>query len=253
MGKKTSKLKTAGARGSQLPPEVAAIRKQLKACLDETYPHDSRKRKVGNATFGVYAFLDYDGEPIYVGQTYEGLRDRIGRHLTNQRTDAVAMSVLDPFEVRSVRLWPFFDLQDAVQAHPVNSAERRQGLIQARSHLEKAEYTAYQDLLAASKFNAVLNEKDVVGCPEDRIALPLPVEFQIVPPLVFEARKHPDLRIARRAATIAKLAQVISERDVSKGLRRTLVTQARRLLDLAVKRFGTIGGSIPVEKDEKSE
>jgi hypothetical protein len=249
MAKKKSTTKKAGERGSHLPPEVAAIRNQLKVRLDEIYPYDSLKRKVGNATFGVYAFLDYDGEPIYVGQTYEGLRDRIGRHLTNQRTDAVAMHVLDPFEVLSVRLWPLFDLQDAVHSHPANSAERKQELDEAKEHLEKAEYTVYQDLLAASHFEAVLNEKDIAGRPDDRVTLPSPVEFQIVPPEVFVARKHPDLRIARRAATIAKLAQVISERDVSKGLRRTLVTQARRLLDLAEKRFHAIGGTIPVEEE----
>ena len=52
-------------------------------------------QKIGNFRYGVYAFFDYDGEPIYVGQTNEQLRVRIRRHLTNQRTDAVAMKVLD--------------------------------------------------------------------------------------------------------------------------------------------------------------
>ena len=56
---------------------------------------------------GVYAFYDCDGEPTYVGQTKERLRNRIRRHLTNQSTDAVAMSVLDPFEVAEIEMWPF--------------------------------------------------------------------------------------------------------------------------------------------------
>ena len=59
---------------------------------------------VGAVKWGAYAFFDYDGEPIYVGQTRESLQSRVGRHLTNQRTDAVAMAVLDPFEVRTVKL-----------------------------------------------------------------------------------------------------------------------------------------------------
>ena len=50
-------------------------------------------------------------------------------------------------------------------------------------------------------------------------------------------RKHADVRIARRAGTIASLAKVISERDVSVGLRRTLLTQARRLERLAETRL----------------
>jgi hypothetical protein len=62
--------------------------------------------RLGNYKFGVYAFFDYDGEPIYVGQTNERLRTRIRRHLTNQRTDAVAMKVLDPFEVYEIEVWP---------------------------------------------------------------------------------------------------------------------------------------------------
>ena len=46
---------------------------------------------------------------------------------------------------------------------------------------------------------------------------------------IYEFRKHADIRIARRARTIAALARVISERSVSPGLRNTLWTQARRL------------------------
>lgn len=79
--------------------------------------------------------------------------------------------------------------------------------------------------------------------------MPDSVEFKIVPDAVYEARKHADVRIARRASTIASLAQVISERDVSKGLRRTLFTQAKRLADLAGQRFESASGSIPVETE----
>src|SRR3984885_5847943 len=84
-------------------PEVAAIRLEIRRFLDQP---DGRGGKIGNAKYGVYAFYDYDGEPIYVGQTEEMLRSRIARHLTNQRTDAVAMKVLDPFEVAEIEVWP---------------------------------------------------------------------------------------------------------------------------------------------------
>ena len=39
----------------------------------------------------------------------------------------------------------------------------------------------------------------------------------IIPEELYEQRKHPDVRIARRATTIAALARVISEREVSQG------------------------------------
>jgi len=60
--------------------------------------------------------------------------------------------------------------------------------------------------------------------------------------------KHSDARIARRASTIANLARVISERNVSKGLRRTLLTQAQRLEQLAARRLADCAEQYPVEK-----
>lgn len=103
-----------------------------------------------------------------------------------------------------------------------------------RTQLNAAEYTVYSQLLKASKLKAVLNEKPPAKTAV--IDLPEPLEGCVVPEDVFENRKHPDVRIARRASTIARLAKVISERSVSKGLRITLCTQARRLLALAERR-----------------
>ena len=52
-----------------------------------------------------------------------------------------------------------------------------------------------------------------------------------------KSRDHPDIRLARRARTIANLARVISERKVTPGIRRTLWAQARRLERLAKNRL----------------
>ena len=46
-----------------------------------------------------------------------------------------------------------------------------------------------------------------------------------------------------RANTIARLAQVISERSVQEGLRRTLVTRAKRLEHLTMQRLDEISAS----------
>jgi len=213
------------------PRDVEAIRLWLVAAFEEL---DDEGRVVGDAKFGVYAFFDYDGEPIYVGQTREGLRTRIRRHLTNQRTDAVAMNVLDPFEVLEIAMWPLWDLE----ASGLSAAERKQ-------RLDNAEYTVFQQVLAASSFGAVLNEKNVAG--GEVVELPEPTRCRIVPDDIYPHRKHPDVRIARRASTIAALAKVISERNPSKGLRRTLLTQARRLERLASERYEQVAGSVPVE------
>ena len=60
---------------------------------------------------------------------------------------------------------------------------------------------------------------------------------RIIPDSIYPHRKHPDIRIARRAATIASLARRISERSVKRGLRTTLLTQAKRLERLAEARL----------------
>jgi hypothetical protein len=216
-------------RAPGVPQDVAAIRKQIRAFLDTLAENGE---KIGNAKWGVYAFYDYDGEPIYVGQTNEMLRSRISRHLTNQRTDAVAMNVLDPFEVAEIEVWPIWELQ------PKMSSD-----LDSRAVLNSAEYTVFQRVLEGSSFGAVLNEGDIA--PTKKLDLPPSTRGCIIPDELYEQRKHPDVRIARRATTIAALARVISEREVSKGLRRTLKTQARRLERLATQRFEEINGTVP--------
>ena len=77
--------------------------------------------------------------------------------------------------------------------------------------------------------------------PRSEIKLPASHKQCIIPDSIYRQRKHPDIRIARRATTIANLARMISERDVSAGLRRTLLTQARRLERLASQRAQELG------------
>lgn len=221
--------------GSDKPPglpfEVASIRKEIKAFFESL---DDAGKKIGSRTWGIYAFYDYDGEPIYVGQTFEGLGSRIGRHLTNQRTDAVAMNVLDPFEVAEICVWPL-DLSD------MSAADQRE-------HLDRVEFTVFEKVIAESKLGAVLNEKPPRPMP--LVELPKCYRKRIIPDDVFPHRKHPDVRIARRASTIASLARVISERKVSKGLRQTLLTQARRLERLADERLKDFPKDVPQNNDE---
>ena len=219
-----------------VPRDVASIRTGIKAFLNTPA---SNGKKVGNAKWGVYAFYDYDAEPIYVGQTNEMLRSRISRHLTNQRTDAVAMNVLDPFEVAEIEVWPMWELQT-----------KKSKDAESKAILNSAEYTVFHHVVNKSTFRAVLNEGDIAKTKQ--LKLPPSTRGRIIPEEIYEQRKHPDVRIARRATTIAALARVISEREVSKGLRRTLKTQARRLERLASQRYDEISGTVPtVEPGEE--
>jgi len=225
-----------------VPPfETEDLRRNLATFLDTRFDDPSGARPfVGNYRWGVYAFFDYDGEPIYVGQTNERLRTRIRRHLTNQRTDAVAMSVLDPFEVFEIEVWPL----------PQFEASNRADLA-ARQHLDALERLITDRAVRESQFKAILNEKDP---PPGMLAVEPPPSFRgrIVSERVHEFRSHPDFRIARRSLILSRLAQVIAERKVQGGLRRVLLTQAKRLEWLASRRYEALGGpaSVPVEAED---
>ncbi len=206
-------------------PEVRALYAGVERILNTK---DDEGRTVGGCVHGVYLFYDYDGEPIYVGQTKEKLRTRIRRHLTNQRTDAVAMRVLDPFEVAEIEMWPFWHLAGKPKKHP-----------EVVDTLNRAEYTVYQQALEASQFHIVLNEAEIAST--EKLTLPPSVRDMILPDMADRrSREHPDIRLARRARTIAELARIISERRVKIGIRRTLAAQATRLEHLAQSRLGEL-------------
>jgi hypothetical protein len=214
------------------PAEVAKIRKRLADFLKQ---EDSQGRTIGRAKCGVYAFYDYDGEPIYVGQTVEQLSSRIGRHLTGRRSDAVAKFVLDPFEVLEVEVWPMFEAEHL----PKN---------EKKALVDAAEYAVYTLALDGSEFNAVLNEGAIP--PADLVKLPASFRERIIPDDLYADRKHPDVRMARRAQTVASLARLIAERVVKKGIRTTLLVQTKRLEALAAARLADFADEPDDANDE---
>lgn len=231
------------------PFETDDLRKNLALFLDKSYPDPAGGyQKIGNFRWGVYAFFDYDGEPIYVGQTNEMVRTRIRRHLTNQRTDAVAMSVLDPFEVYNIKVWPLSQYQDVTKNSP------KKQFNDAKTHLNALERAIYDKAISDSTFGAILNEKNPPNVGK-QIQLPPVCEDRIVSEEVHKIRSHPDFRISRRALIISRLAQVIAERKVQPGLRRVMLTQAKRLKWLAKRRYEALGGAavVPVKAADEEE
>jgi len=236
--------------GVKSPPfETAELRKAIKKFFQETIytESDGKERAVGSYKWAVYAFYDYDREPIYVGQTKEKLSARVGRHLTNQRTDAVAMSVLDPFEVAEIEVWPLPQFEEVK-----NKPEGNPQYLQAVAYLNALEHHVFLRLRSESRFKAILNEKDPPA-PTVRIEEPRSARASIVSDEVQKLRSHPDTRLARRALIVSKLAQVISERQVGMGLRRVLLTQTSRLNWLAETRFNKLGGDKEVEIGPEDE
>lgn len=206
------------------PRATRLIRAQYNEFMRSSDPNQ-RESTIGDARAAVYAFYDYDGEPIYVGRTVAKVRDRIGRHLTGQRSDPVGKFVLDPFEVAEVEIWT---VPEIAEISPKAS-------VRAKA-MQPYEATVYYKLKSDSKFNAVLNEAVPLECKP--VDLPSSVRGSIIPKELWEDRKHPDVRIARRAAHVGRLAQLISERELrGGGLRRTLHLQTQRLQWLTCERL----------------
>lgn len=235
----TSKPRTSDAakkkpKKKDLPADLV---REFRSLFDDAKKAvDDHGRQISQAKWGVYAFYDYDGEPIYVGQTKESLATRLNRHLTNQRTDAVAMRILDVFEVAQLEIWPLWELEDTPR-----KAEDSAAYAAAQASLDAHEYSAYFRAIENSKFGAILNEK--IPPVSEPVDLPASFKFDLISEKTRAERDHPDVRIARRAETLARLAAVAHERgEVSAGLRRVLVIQAVRLAFKAAQRFNDAEG-----------
>jgi hypothetical protein len=77
---------------------------------------------------GVYALCDLDEVPIYVGQSVDGIRARVNRHLTSARSDIIANRQIDVWEIAYVNAWPVAKVADiphleAVLFNTFNSAK----------------------------------------------------------------------------------------------------------------------------------
>jgi GIY-YIG catalytic domain len=69
---------------------------------------DFRKRAVRSLTneIGCYVLADLDNVPIYVGQSTDGIRSRVARHLTSARSDIIANRQIDVWEIAYVWAFP---------------------------------------------------------------------------------------------------------------------------------------------------
>ena len=73
-----------------------------------------RRRAVRRLTnkIGCYVLCDLDQIPIYVGQSVDGIRARVNRHLTSARSDIIANRQVDVWEIAWVWAYPVEDRED---------------------------------------------------------------------------------------------------------------------------------------------
>lgn len=79
-----------------------------------------RRRQVRTLTnsVGCYVLCDLDNVPIYVGQSTDGIRARVNRHLTSARSDIIANRQIDVWEIAWVWTYP---VERAVDITPLEN------------------------------------------------------------------------------------------------------------------------------------
>src|SRR5271167_5052593 len=73
-----------------------------------------RRKAVRSLTnkIGCYVLCDLDGVPLYVGQSVDGIRSRVNRHLTSARSDIIANRQVDVWEIAWVWAYPVAERED---------------------------------------------------------------------------------------------------------------------------------------------
>jgi hypothetical protein len=179
---------------------------------------------------GVYALCDLDGVPIYVGQSTDGIQQRVRRHLTSARSDVIANRLIDVWEIAYV------------QAYPV-------------------EDTSEIPLLEASVFAVYDSRKPLMNGSVPRAQQPLlqrlpePAEvIQILPTEEIAKRKDPALRLPRQIEHIGRLVDHILNVKDKPRLRRSLAAHFDRL-DVYRRAFLQAGPPVerPAGKAEEDE
>ncbi len=85
---------------------------------------DYRKQALKDLTnqVGVYALCDLNKIPLYIGQSTDGIRRRVNRHITSARSDVIANRQLDIWEVYEIWAWPLGE-KGEVESALINNLE----------------------------------------------------------------------------------------------------------------------------------
>lgn len=135
-----------------------------------------RRRAVRTLTnqIGCYVLCDLDGVPLYVGQSRDGIRSRVNRHLTSARSDIIANRQVDVWEIAYVWAYPVGSL---VEIGP----------------LEDALFHAFHPQ------SALMNGR-VPAAPANPVEIPEPAQIiQVMASEEIADKRDPALRLPRQA------------------------------------------------------
>jgi len=154
---------------------------------------------------GVYALCDLDNVPIYLGQSLDGIRTRVRRHLTSARSDIIANRQVDVWEVAYVWAWSM-------------EGKSKQEIRQLEFYL-------------ANEFHKLspLMNGTIPAKPTKPSSIPERQEVQILPDDEIESRLEPVNRLPRQIQQFSNLFSYILEVKNNVELRRTLAAHFARL------------------------
>ncbi len=170
--------------------------------MDVQQHRDRQLRDLTNEK-GVYALCDLDEVPIYVGQSTDGIRARVRRHLTSARSDIIANRQIDVWEVAFVWAWPMDDI----------------------ATINTVEAMLFHQFDGGSR----LMNGTVPAPPNGNAAIPDKIHLQVLPDEEIERRREPRYRFPRQAQQVASLLDYILETYDKKHLRRSLHAHFERL------------------------
>jgi hypothetical protein len=184
-----------------------------------------RRRAVRTLTndLGCYVLCDLDQVPIYVGQSIDGIRSRVNRHLTSARSDIIANRQIDVWEIAWVWAYPAKD---------------------------RAEISSLEDALFHEfhRRSAMMNGK-VPKPPTDRSKSSEPSQkVQVMSDAEIAEKKDPALRLPRQAEHCSQIVghflAVKNSREIAGAIQANfeqLQKYHQQLLGLAVEVEGDSG------------
>jgi hypothetical protein len=178
-----------------------------------------RRKAVRTLTnqIGCYVLCDLDQVPIYVGQSIDGIRSRVNRHLTSARSDIIANRQIDVWEIA----W--------VWAYPVR---------------DKAQIGLLEDeLFHAFNAKSTLMNGKVPKPRANRVSPPEPSQkVQVMSDAEIAEKKDPALRLPRQAEHYSQIVghflAVKNSREIAGAIQahfERLQKYHRQLLGLAIE------------------
>ena len=184
-----------------------------------------RRRAVRTLTndIGCYVLCDLDQVPIYVGQSVDGIRSRVNRHLTSASSDIIANRQIDVWEIAWVWAYPAKD----------------------RAEISSLEDVLFHEFHGRS---ALMNGK-VPKPPIDRSKSPEPSQkVQVMSDAEIAEKKDPALRLPRQAEHYSQIVghflAVKNSREIAGAIQahfERLQKYHQQLLGLAVEIEGDNG------------